>query len=73
MQYKYLNILSRSMVYIIPHFMWMGAAKVFLLYKKYMDQKSSNKFECIGHYQKRVSNKLRKLRKEKKLVVEKIV
>ena len=40
--------------------MRMGIAKDFLLYKKYMDQP-------IGHYQKRVGNRLKKLRKEKKL------
>ena len=37
-----------------------GDRKSFLLYKKYMDKKSINKFECIGHYQKRVGNRLRK-------------
>ena len=67
---KYLNVLSRRMVYIIP-LTGMGTANVFLLHKKYMDQKSSNKFECIGHYQNCVGNKLKKKRKEKKLVVGK--
>ena len=31
------------------------------------DSKKIIKYECIGHYQKRVGNRLRKLRKELKL------
>ena len=35
--------------------------------KVYGDDKLVSKKECIGHYQKRVGNRLRKLRKEKRL------
>ena len=33
----------------------------------YGPTKPVKKFECIGHYQKRIGNRLRKLRKEKSL------
>ena len=35
--------------------------------KVYGDDKVVSKKECIGHYQMRVGNRLRKLRKEKRL------
>ena len=45
-----------------------GDSKRFSAVQKiYGPEKSINKFECIRHYQKRVGNRLRKLRKEKKL------
>ena len=33
----------------------------------YGSEKPASKYECIGHYQKRVGNRLRKIRKDKKL------
>ena len=45
-----------------------GDSKSYSAVKEfYGPKKPVNKFECIGHYQKRIGCRLRKLRKEKKL------
>ena len=60
------SVKTRALFY--TSFYGDGDSKSFLAVKDiYGAEKPVSKFECIGHYQKRIGNRLRKLRKEMKL------
>ena len=61
-----LSVETRALLY--TSFYGDGDSKSFLAVKDiYGAEKPVSKFECIGHYRKRIGNRLRKLRKEMKL------